>query len=257
MKYCLRNRQTNEYLQKADEIKAEYRDYKSFPDLIEKYPDKTIICQIYFHQENIDWAALKNASVLAKGNFICCVGTWAQIQECKANGLKFYYGFPIQTFEELRALKHHGACYVRLGAPLFFQMDKVAAVGIPVRAVPNVAHLSDIPRENGVCGTWIRPEDLDIYEKYITAIEFEDCDQKKEQALFRIYAEGQGWPGPLDTLFTNFNYEGSGRFIHRSAMECRPNCGQRCMETGTCQLCYRELRLANAEVVAKFMPPTD
>jgi hypothetical protein len=95
------------------------------------------------------------------------------------------------------------------------------------------------------------------YEKYVTAIEFEDCDNKKEQAMFRIYAEGQGWPGSLDTLFTNFNYEGNNSFIHRSAMECRLNCGQRCMETGTCQLCYREMRLANAEIVAKLKQLTD
>ena len=38
MKFCLRNRQIEEYLQKADEIKMEYRDYKSIPDLFEKYP---------------------------------------------------------------------------------------------------------------------------------------------------------------------------------------------------------------------------
>lgn len=43
MKYCLRNRQIGEYLAKADEIKMEYRDYKSIPNLFEKYPEKPII----------------------------------------------------------------------------------------------------------------------------------------------------------------------------------------------------------------------
>ena len=38
MKFCLRNRQIGEYLQKADEIKMEYRDHKSIPDEFEKYP---------------------------------------------------------------------------------------------------------------------------------------------------------------------------------------------------------------------------
>ena len=49
MKFCLRNRQIGEYLKKADEIKMEYRDYKSIPDLFEKYPDKPIIVQIPYH----------------------------------------------------------------------------------------------------------------------------------------------------------------------------------------------------------------
>ena len=51
MKYCLRNRQIGEYLAKADEIKMEYRDYKSVPDLFEKYPEKNIIVQIKYSDD--------------------------------------------------------------------------------------------------------------------------------------------------------------------------------------------------------------
>ena len=65
---------------------------------------------------------------------------------------------------------------------MFFEMDEVKKFGVPVRAVPNVAHLNDIPTKNGIYGTWIRPEDLELYNDYITYIEFEDCDIKKESA---------------------------------------------------------------------------
>ena len=87
------------------------------------------------------------------------------------------------------ALKELGACYIKLDAPLFFNLPKVKKIGIPIRAVPNVAYDDNIDRIDGVCGTWIRPEDIDAYGQYIDTVEFGDCDQKKEQAMYRIYAE--------------------------------------------------------------------
>ena len=39
MKYSMSSRQTKEYLEKADEIRFEYRDYRSLFDYIEEYPE--------------------------------------------------------------------------------------------------------------------------------------------------------------------------------------------------------------------------
>ena len=46
MKVCLSNRQSAEYLAYADEIKFDMRDRNSILDVIEKYPDKTIILKV-------------------------------------------------------------------------------------------------------------------------------------------------------------------------------------------------------------------
>ena len=54
---------------------------------------------------------------------------------------------------------------------------------------PNIAYYGYIPRENGIIGFWVRPEDVSYYEPYIDVFEFEDCDIKREQALYRVYAE--------------------------------------------------------------------
>lgn len=51
MKFCLRSRQSDMYLQKADEIKVDFRDRNSIPDLADKYPDKTIILVQYVGDE--------------------------------------------------------------------------------------------------------------------------------------------------------------------------------------------------------------
>ena len=43
MLYCLNSRQTKEYLQKADEIRVDYRDHEMILDIIKDYTNVNII----------------------------------------------------------------------------------------------------------------------------------------------------------------------------------------------------------------------
>lgn len=256
MKFCLRNRQESIYLMKADEIKVDFRDRRSIPDLIEKYPEATIILMCYPGEE-IDWEDCKKWNILSRDKFIMCVSTMDDCLLCKDKGFKFYYGYPIKTFYELRALQGLGVCYVRLAEPIFFQMDEVKKFNIPVRLVPNVCYVDGLIRENGVCGTWVRPEDLDAYADYASVVEFEDCDNDKEQALYRIYAEQKRWPGDMSMLFTNFNYPGVNRMILPDVVQRRLNCGQRCQANGACKVCYRACDLAIPDKYSYLKETTD
>ena len=255
MKYCLNSRQELQYLQKADEIKVEYRDKDSIPSLIEKYPGKRIILMCYFN-EILDWKELNRWNILSRNNFMLCLASVAYADDCKEHGIPFYMGYPVKTYYELRALKELGVSYVRLAEPLFFEMDTVKQFGVPVRMVPNVAYIDGLPREDGVCGTWVRPEDLDLYENYVEVVEFEDADLKKEQALFRIYAEQKNWPGDLQMIITNLNHDGLNRIIVPDFAEKRLNCGQRCQKTSNCKLCYRALTLAMPDKIRDYMEAT-
>lgn len=256
MKYCLSNRQETSYLNKADEIKVDFRDKNSIVDLIEKYPDKTIIVMCY-DDAIINWNEVNMWKVLSHNKLIMCLASVSNAKECKEKGIPFYMGYPVKTFYELNSLKNYGVCYVRLAEPLFFEMDKVKKVGIPVRVVPNVAYIDGIPREDGVCGSWLRPEDVDTYEPYVDVLEFEDCTMEKEQALFRIYAEQKRWPGSMSLLFTNFKHEGTNRLILPEVAQKRLNCGQRCQSGGACKICYRALNLAMPEKIRNYMEATD
>ena len=252
MKVCLQNRQEGKYLKLADEIKVGYRDRKTLPDLYEKYPEKDFVLEIYSESE-VDWAEMKEYNILSQGRLTFCVANSEQMYQCKEMEAKFYFGYPISSFYDLRAAVACGVAYVRLDAPVFFQLDRVKELGVPVRAVPNVAYLEYIPREDGVCGTWIRPEDIDDYEEYIDIIEFEDCDNHKEQALYRIYIEQKAWPGEVNDIITNLNYKGTNRMIppHTFGIK-RAVCGQRCQETGRCHMCYRALGLANPILIKDY-----
>ena len=251
MKYCLRSNQRFNYLQKADEIKVPYDDRASIFKLIERYPGKTIILEIPNRIDitDIDWTEMNNNKILTQDNFICCVSSYEMGIECGNQDIKFYYGYPINSFYELQAAANLGVCYVRLAPPLLMSLDKVKKFNIPVRAVPNVAYQQYLPFGDGVCGGWIRPEDTKLYEEYIDVYEFEDCDINKEQALYRIYAEKQAWPGQMGMLFTNFNYGTVlNRMVPSDLAEKRIKCGQRCQTNNGCHLCYRALDLANPEI---------
>lgn len=189
---------------------------------------------------------------MTRNNLVVALPTLANIDECKKRNLKFYYNYPITTFYDLCALKELGAEYALIDSPLVQDIIKAAEVGIKLRVVPNVAYYAFIPRDEGVCGSWIRPEDLSLYESYIDVVEFEDCDIKKEQALFRIYAEQKSWPGNLEMIITNLNYPGINRIIPPELTKKRMACGQRCQSGGHCKLCYRYLDLANPDLLREL-----
>ena len=253
MKYCLHSRLTDEYLQKANEIKVEYRDRKTIPDLIEKYPKAIIILEEDLAGEQFDWKEIDLWNKLAQGRLIICLAAIYNAEQCKKYNVKFYVGYPVKTLYELNGLKNLGVCYVRLDAPLFFRMNVVKAAGVPIRLIPNLAYGDGLPREDGVCGTWVRPEDIDIYDAYVDVVEFTDCDINKEQALYRIYAEQKVWPGELGMIITNLNYSASNRMILPEVAEKRLNCGHKCQENERCKICYRALSLANRDLIKDYV----
>ncbi|MBO5908338.1 MAG: hypothetical protein J6Q67_00915, partial [Clostridia bacterium] len=254
MKYCLSVEQELSYASKAQELKLDYKDYKGLPEWIERYPEATFIVQIYpRYEDEIDWQRLSDYKVLAHDKLILCLGDIRHMQTAKQYGFKYYYGFPINNFYDLNALKELGVCYFRLEAPAFFEMDKVRKLGVPIRAVANVATLSDISKSKTWCGTWIRPENVSDYEGYVDTIEFEDCDLAKERALYRIYAEAAEWPGDLDMIITNLvERKVCNRLIYSEDLKARISCGQWCQSGGVCRLCMRIFMLANEEKVKDY-----
>lgn len=245
MKYCLSSRQKQEYLKKADSIKVAFRDRNIIPDLIEKYPNAEIVVLIHREKdEKFNWSEMKMWGILARGRLVCCLQNLMDVEECKNANLPFYWGYPVNNYYDLRALKDLGVAYVRLDAPLFFEMDEVKKFDIPVRAVPNVAHLGDIPNKNGIFGTWIRPEDIEFYENYVAICEFENCDLNKEATLFQAY-QNEEWNAGLNILLYNFNMLANNNLIWYNSLQKRLNCGQKCQKNGKCTICNKVIELAS------------
>ena len=254
MKYSVSSRQQPEYLSKCDEIKVLWNDRDIIFDLVTKYPGKTInVCRYYIHSnDDIDWKEIKNYQKLARDNFVFGLSYIDELRECKANDIQFYYLEPIRTFRELQGVKALGARWAIIDAPLFFQMDKVKEVGVPLRATANMSIRELLPYPDGVPGPWIRPEDMDMYEPYIDTIEFGRVNLDQERALFRIYTEQKKWSGDLGLIIQDINYMGTNRMIPSDLTKKRLNCGQRCQIDAKCHYCWRMLDLANPDLLRDY-----
>lgn len=255
MKCCLSSRCEFSYLKKADEVKYEYRDRGSIIRRHEGiHPNATIILHHKRTDPAIEWDYLNNIKVIYEDKFILALYSLQECEEAKARGFRFYLNLPVSSYWELNALKRLGVEYVHLGAPLFFEMERAASVGIPIRAIPNVAYADGLERDNGLYGLWIRPEDLKFYEPYVTTIEFEDCpNELKEQSLYRIYMEGHGWDGPLERIITNYDFPGENRMFNPEFTIARLNCGQICQRPDrTCRICRRLATMADEQKITEY-----
>lgn len=254
MKFSLHNRISAQYLRKADEIFIEYRDRKAIPDYAEKYPETALVLEVPpATQWEID--ELKEYSILAQGRLTLCLPDMSDPRIINLD-IPFFCGYTVTTFYELKALVDLGASQVRIGAPIFFETDKLKKFDIAKRVVVNVAHDGYIPTMNGIVGSWIRPEDVDSYEGIFDTIEFADCKDTKEEALYRIYAEQKHWPGRVDMIITNIETDAYNRMILEDFTSARKNCGQRCVSGGACHICERVLYLANPELIKNYIEET-
>ena len=257
MKYCLHSRLSNEYLLKANEIKVQYRDKNTVFDLIDKYPKAMIILEESLAGEGFNWAELIKYNKMAPGRFMLCLADIGTAEQAKKAEIPFYMGYPAKSFYEMEGLKNLGVSYIRIDAPIFFSMNKVKGFNIPIRVAVNLAYSDMLPREDGICGLWVRPEDAWMYEEYVDVFEFTQCEISKEEALYRIYAEQKEWPGELQLIVTNLDYPGLNRMILPEVTDRRLNCGQRCIQGAACRLCYRALDLADRDKVRAYVDATD
>lgn len=248
MKYCLSGRQPLSVLKKCDEVRMKYKDAGRMFDYMEQIPDKTFIFNIPATTlpEEIDWR-LFNA-FQEKVKIIFCIENLDLAQFCKSHKVDFYWAYNVTSFYELQGIVALGPSYVALGAPLSFSLSKVKAItkDIPLRLIVNLAQERYIPREDGIKGPWVRPEDIDKYAKYIDAVDFYHNEElTKESTLFHVYAENKKWPGNLNMLFTDFGVNVDNQVLPTDIGDMRMECGQRCMEGKNCNYCYNSIRLAD------------
>ena len=208
-------------------------------DFIEQLPDKTYIIEIP-NDENlmVNWELLK--AFAEKVDLIIALRNIIMAEFCRGYDLRFYWAYPASTWFEVDSLIAMGVCYLYITAPLSMDLEQLHnKVNVPLRMCPNIAYDAYIPRENGICGQWVRPEDVAKYDRYVAAFEFLGVDLAREQTMFHVYAENGNWPGNLNLLIKNLDFDIDNRVIEDEVIEARMTCGQRCMRNGRCHLCEK------------------
>lgn len=252
MRYCVSGRQPYSILKKADEVRVAYADRDRILDFVERVPDKVVILDV--PGDECDWNTWGMYSEKFS-EFHIALHKLSRWQEFAAHGIKWYWPYPITSFYELNMIVALKPSYIMVGPPLSFDLDRVfqqtyisnTVNQIPVRMTANVARPAYLPAADGyeaLTGQWVRPEDAAIYSTRVQCFEFENVDLKQEEVLLHVYKENQNWPGNLNLLIQELNFNVDNRAIPEELGERRMNCGQRCCSGSSCHLCESALKFA-------------
>ena len=165
MKYCLNSNVGPALLNEADEIAITKEDFGSVYMIAGRYPNATMI--VPEPVDEFDWDGLKKLVEAFPNRIIVCVAHAYALKMCAELKIPFFYRYAVTSFQEVRALKELGAAYIVVAPPLFFQLDKVKAFGIPIRVCPNKGGDLGILSANFAHDSWILPKEIDEYEDYI------------------------------------------------------------------------------------------
>ena len=216
----------------------DYIDINILYDLIELYPQKRFILRIP-RGEEIDWAELRTFN--DKCNLALAIEDLHISKQCKHDRFEFFWAYPITSYYELKGVLKLGVTEVLLGAPLYFDLTLLDLQKVKVRLIANLCYDDYIPREDGICGTYVRPEDVDQYEPYVSTLEFRTDVLTKESTLLDIYKKKE-WPGNLNLLLTNLGCDVDNRGIPDEFADARIQCKQSCMRTGGCHFCETAIK---------------
>lgn len=255
MKFCLSSIQSESLLKKADEIVCEYKYKEHFIYLHELYPEKPIIVRISLYDiMSVNWEEILMWNDLHP-SFILCTPTIELCKEARSLHIKSYLNFAVTSFYQLKAVMNMDVEYILIDAPLFFQLDKVKKLtgNKKLRLIPNYAYNDGFTRSDGIHGTWVRPEDLEVYEKYFDVCEFNEDNVEREAALYRIYAEEKTWKGHLNTVVENLDVSGYNAMLLSEKTLHRLNCGHRCQDPDkSCHYCDNLFSLAHPELFREY-----
>lgn len=127
--------------------------------------------------------------------------------------------------------------------------------GLKIRAYANIAQSSwdDLP---AIKKFFIRPEDLQIYEKYIDSIEFVG-DAPIQEVCYKAYKRGY-WYGDLSELIIGLGDSLDSRRLPEIFGITRAECKKRCITGGKCSVCRSMIKFQEImeQTNTQVIPPS-
>ena len=238
----------SKYLNDADEIKCPYNQLRQLYDHMRQFPNKRYVV-VYSEEQNTQ-VLIQQIDILkdiVKNYTIEC----SSIIELKAllhAGYPAYLKYYICDWETVQSLIALGVSDIYIDSSIAFQMKNIkklcSANNVKIRVSPTVSPNASLLglQPNSF---FIRPEDMDLYEKYIDVIDFKMVEQDKEDTLFQIYKRGTFYYN-LNELLDNCKFSVLNPFIKPEFGQARLNCGQKCLIPGhSCHLCETQVQLTN------------
>lgn len=248
----------SKYKQQADEIKCPYNQFGQIYKFLKDNRNKRyviadasldaledVISQADIIKDEVRDYTIECSQIAAARNLI-------------AEGYKAYLKHPVADWDSFAALVKLGVSDVYIDGPLGFQAQELRRAiensKVSIRVSPTVSPNSSIVGASPE-SFYIRPEDLHLYEKSISVIDFKVTSQDKEDALFAIYKRGT-FSYNIKDLIENCQFSVPNLFLKPEFGQARVNCGQRCKIPGhSCHLCDTQVFLTN--MVYKYFDKKD
>lgn len=176
----------------------------------------------------------------------------SRLDEFKINSLRFFFNFPAYNWDTFNSIFNSGASDIYVTDDLGFYIKDIKLLlnkkNIKLRTIVNLAQFSDPLNTNPpIKSFFIRPEDINIYGKYIDTFEFyHENNAVKLEALYEIYIKQASWFGDLEFLISNLRGSFDNKTIMQDFGNFRINCKRKCYQGGKCRLCDKVLELSNA-----------
>lgn len=161
------------------------------------------------------------------------------IDKLKEAEIPFMFVNFATTVAQIAAMVIFGAKEVYLAEDICFMLEKLQLFreidGIKFRIFPDILQTprrcASLPQ---ITNFFIRPEDVDLYEKYVDVVEIFRKDSR-QSVVYEIYKQGQ-WRGSLSDLIIDFKEEINGSSFIPDFGRARLECGRRCAMTD-CDIC--------------------
>lgn len=248
MKYCIDYYNHFPNYEKADEYTIKYTGkINVLIDFLEKHNTKRINLVIEDELTDLLINDLKEISKKYSNLYFKFEYYSDEIAEIASeNELRFFFATKASNWDTFLGLLETGVTDIYVVEDLCFDLERVSAVAhnedVQLRTYANVTQ-SSWKYTPEIKTFWIRPEDIDIYEKYIDVLEFFG-DPNHISVLLKIYKEDKQWFGKLKEIIIGIKSDLDSRYILPDFAERRISCDKKCLKDGKCRICDRIVDIA-------------
>lgn len=266
MKYAIQYSPNFRHLLEVDEI-----IFESFDDIREYAgtgtPEQTYIYHLPQPQDNVkDIIELKNELNINNLTIALTLKNTKKeiLDTLKENNISYMFLDFARTKEMVDAMGQMGACSIYIVEELAFNLKALQYMrekyGFTYRVFPDIAQHSKnlslyVP---SLQRFFIRPEDTEVYEKYVDIFEFWRNDDRLS-VIYEIYKQQQ-WLGDLQDIVIGLEKSIDNKTIAPHFGQMRTECDKICL-CGRCNLCEEleklaeQFEAAGLEIVKKRKKP--
>ena len=163
------------------------------------------------------------------------------------NNIDFMFSNYCNNYDTFYSMINLGAKEVYVVEILAFDLKSLQEIrkekNIKLRIIPDIAQSAGGTRTTipEITKFWVRPEDVELYEKYVDIFELIHID-KSQSIIYEIYKQQQ-WKGNVQDIILDLDLKINNDNIAPRFGQYRINCRKKCM-LNKCNLCEEIYNLA-------------